>query len=109
MDENSKNIPLNPWFPMNKSIDLKHLDKLLEETGELTSAAARCLAQGIDEREPVTGKLNREWLEDEIADVCANLELNIEHFNLNRERIASRIDFKKKHLKRWHGMLNDAS
>lgn len=66
---------LNPWIPMSKPIDIKHLGKLAEELGEASSAVARCLIQGIDESEPVTGKLNRQWLEDELADVCANIQL----------------------------------
>ena len=73
---------MNPWVPMTRPIDLKHLGKLAEELGELQSAVARCLIQGIDEVEPVTGKVNREWLREEIADVQAGILLAIEHFNL---------------------------
>lgn len=59
----------NPWNPMTKAIDLKHLGKLGEEAGELSAIVCRCIIQGINEYEPVTGKSNREALEDEIADV----------------------------------------
>lgn len=79
---------LNPWHPMDKPIDLKHLGKLGEECGELSSAVSRCIIQGIDESEPVTHKPNREWLEDEIADVVANIELVSEHFQLDQDRMA---------------------
>lgn len=95
----------NPWIPMTKMIDLKHLEKLGEECCECGAAVLRCLMQGIDEREPTTGKLNREWLEDEIADVLANSYLVGDHFGLDWLRINARIERKKAHLKAWHEML----
>lgn len=94
----------SPWHPMTDAVAVKHLGKLNEESGELTSATARCQIQGIDEREPVTGKLNRHWLEDEIADVLAGIDLNIEHFNLDVPRIMERRARKKQHLRQWHEM-----
>jgi hypothetical protein len=72
----------NPWHPIDDKVDLKHLGKLGEELSELAAASSkcatavcRCIIQGVDEAEPVTGKVNREWLEDEIADVQANMDL----------------------------------
>lgn len=94
---------LNPWRPMSKPIDLKHMGKLIEELNECASAAARCLIQGIDEDEPVTGVKNRDWLEKEIADVRANIELVEDHFALNR--LQDRELKKKEHLRGWHSML----
>jgi hypothetical protein len=99
----------NPWHPIQDPVDLKHLGKLGEESSELGAAVARCIIQGIDECEPVTGKVNREWLEDEIADVRANSDLNIERFNLDEARIARRAERKKRHLRIWHAMAEDAS
>ncbi len=98
----------NPWQPMTTPIDLKHLGKLAEELGECGAAVCRCIIQGIDEKEPVTGKVNREWLEDEIADITANMALVTEHFNLDNERIFQRVMRKMKHLKQWHGMPEEA-
>jgi NTP pyrophosphatase (non-canonical NTP hydrolase) len=97
----------NPWQPMSNPVDLAHLGKLGEECGELVAAKERCTIQGIDEREPVTGKLNREWLEDEIADVKANIELVMLRFNLDRDRIARRAGKKMEHLRGWHVQLSD--
>lgn len=98
---------LNPWRPMVRAIDKKHIGKLIEELGEATSAAGRCLIQGIDEQEPVTHKSNRQWLEEELADVTANIELVIEHFGLDSSRMMERIQRKKIHLRGWHSMLLD--
>jgi hypothetical protein len=92
----------NPWLPMTGVADVQHLGKFAEEGGEATAAASRCIIQGIDEREPSTGEVNRRWLEKEIADVLANAELVIEHFKLDGCFIAERIRFKKEYLHRWH-------
>ena len=98
----------NPWHPITDPVDLKHLGKLAEETNELGSAVARCIIQGVDECEPVTKKVNREWLEDELADVRANSELVIERLGLDEERMAARVARKKAHLRQWHAMAGTA-
>lgn len=96
----------NPWQPMSVPKDLKHMGKLLEELGELSGAASRCLIQGLDAVEPVTLKLNRLWLEEEeIADVLANVDLVVSHFKLNSKFIHERITAKRTRLKTWHDML----
>lgn len=95
----------SPWVPMSEPIDIKHIGKLIEELGECVSAAARALIQGIDSREPVTGKVNLEWLEDEFADVQANITLNLLHFGLDTKRIGARAQRKMEHLRKWHAML----
>lgn len=92
----------NPWHPIDNKVDLKHLGKLAEECGELSSAVARCIIQGIYECEPVTGKINIAWLEDEIADVKANIALVERRFDLNLSRINERAERKKRHLRQWH-------
>jgi NTP pyrophosphatase (non-canonical NTP hydrolase) len=94
----------NPWQPMSNSLDIKILGKFLEELGECSSAVARCLIQGIDESEPVTGKPNKEWLEDEIADVLANVDIILSKYSLNVNRISDRSKSKNAFLKRWHDM-----
>lgn len=96
---------VNPWRPMTNALDLKHLGKLSEELGEAGHAVARCIIQGIDECEPVTRKRNREWLEDELADVIANIDLVERHFGLDRARMMKRAERKRQHLRAWHAML----
>lgn len=100
-DQNPK---YNPWHPMKDAVDLKHLGKLCEECGELSAAISRCIIQGINELEPVTKKPNYEWLEDEIADVMANIELVSERFKLDQARMIIRVETKKTKLKTWHKM-----
>jgi NTP pyrophosphatase (non-canonical NTP hydrolase) len=96
---------VNPWQPMDSKIGLKHLGKLNEELGECVAASSRCIIQGIDELEPETGKPNRQWLEEEIADVLANLDLVCKHFELDEAAIAIRANKKFKLLTIWHEQL----
>ena len=76
-------IPTSPpsaWHPTTNKVDLAHLGKLGEELAECAAAASRCIIQGIDEAHPVTGKTNRQWLEEEIADVVAMIDHTVNHF-----------------------------
>lgn len=95
---------MNPWHPIQDPVDLKHLGKLGEELGECSAAVSRCIIQGVDQTEPVTGKLNRTWLEDEIADVLGNAQLVMERFSLDAKRIRERAEDKVKRLRTWHEM-----
>lgn len=97
----------SPWVPTTSLTELKILGKALEELGEGISAIARVLIQGIDEAEPVTGKPNREWLTDEVADIHAGLEIITGYYQLNVDTIDERKKRKISHLRRWH-MLGKA-
>lgn len=97
---------VSPWQPMRWPIDLKHLGKLGEELSEAGAAAARCVIQGIEESEPVTGKPNRAWLEEEIADVFAISNLAIAHFGLDRVGMGQRTERKMMLLAKWFAMMD---
>src|SRR4051812_1950163 len=62
-------VKANPWQPIRGPIDLAVLGKFGEELGECQAAVSRCIIQGLGGAEPVTGKINQDWLEDEVADV----------------------------------------
>ena len=100
-------IPTSTWVPMTDPGDVAALTKLVEELGEAVSAAARCLAQGIAESEPTTGRPNREWLEDEIADVRALTIVVMQRFSLDAGRIAERQQVKWRHKTEWIGALDE--
>lgn len=105
-----KDIPFaepHPWEPITNKTDLKHLGKLAEECCELGSAISRAIIQGIDECEPDTKKVNRKWIEDEIADVHANTFLVIERFQLDWWRIEDRKNKKIAKLRAWHTMHSE--
>jgi NTP pyrophosphatase (non-canonical NTP hydrolase) len=92
------------WHPMSDPVDLKHMGKLLEELGEAVAAGARCLIQCIDQCEPVTGKPNKEWLEEELSDVITNINLVCHRFGLDKERMMARGGIKTRKLQLWHSM-----
>jgi len=91
----------SPWQPMTDPMSVRALGKLMEELNECGSAAARSLIQGIDEADPTSGKLNRQWLAEEIADVYACLAITKEHFGLDYEAIEARVRLKARKLKAW--------
>lgn len=98
----------SPWVPMSNQIDLMVAGKFAEELGECGAAISRCIIQGIDEVEPSTGKPNRAWLEEEIADVLANANLVRECFGLSADRIEARVAFKTGYLRKWHSLEGSA-
>lgn len=91
----------SPWIPISDSKDLKCLGKLGEELGELSQVVSRCIIQGINEKNPDTEIPNRIWLEREIADVLANIDLTIEKFNLRVDKINDRVFDKRTRIKNW--------
>jgi len=92
----------SPWQPENNKLHLAVLGKLGEEAAELAKAIFRCIIQGVDGTHPVTGKHNLDELRDEIADVRAGIELAIERFNLDQNKILVRAEIKKRHKRKWH-------
>lgn len=95
---------VSPWHPMTDAKSVKILGKLMEELGELQAAVARCLIQGIEEKEPVTGKPNKEWLTEEIADVKAQILHTMIQFDLNTAEIHKRQERKFNLTGNWHRM-----
>lgn len=95
---------MNPWHPIDNKVDLKHLGKLAEELGDCSAAVARCIIQGVEGQEPNTRKFNKTWLEEEIADVKANILLVEERFNLDTTFINDRAETKVIRLRDWHEM-----
>lgn len=102
---------MSPWHPTTDPVDIKHWGKLQEEIGELQevlgklqAAVARCMIQGIDESHPITNFPNKEWLENELADVQAGIGLIVLRFTLDQERMGKRTAGKMKQLAEWHRM-----
>lgn len=98
---------MQAWIPMKDPHDVRHLVKLIEELGELTSAASRCLNQGIDERNPETGKSNKRWLQEEIADVLCQIARTTGHFDLNTQFITDRVEKKHEAMEEWTRLLKE--
>ncbi len=92
---------MNPWQPMTNKNDVRVLGKALEELGELIQITSRCLIQGIKEREPASGKVNKLALEEEVADVLAQVGMLIGQFNLDQKFINKRQAEKLKKMDAW--------
>lgn len=97
-----------PWMPITDPATLKRLGKLNEELGECTSASARCLIQGFDGTEPDTGKVNRQWLLEELADVEAQAVCTLDMLKLSEEesqQYEERRNRKIKQMLEWEAMM----
>lgn len=93
------------WQPITNKHDLAVIGKLGEEACELGSALFRCVIQGIDEAEPTTGKVNRQWVEEEVADVLALVDTIVTRFDLDIQRIMQRRQKKFFYKKPWFDAL----
>jgi hypothetical protein len=89
------------WCPVTEPRTLRILGKLIEELNEAGTAAARCIIQGIDGMSPESGQINRRWLQDELADVIANIEIASAELKLDRDDMRMRTSLKKARLTEW--------
>ncbi|TCM56197.1 hypothetical protein C8J36_103569 [Rhizobium sp. PP-F2F-G48] len=91
------------WKPEPNVLIHQALGKACEEASELANILARCLIQGLDQSEPVSGKSNRKALSDEIADLDAAVqwlrELTGEEYD------EERADRKLNGFRQWQRML----
>ncbi len=98
---------VSKWIPEQSPKALAHLGKLGEECCELGKSLFRSIIQGIDGTDPKDGESNREKIQDEIADVLALADLNIEMLDLDREAIDERRAAKLRHKRAWLAMLDE--
>lgn len=96
---------INAWKPEEDVVLHQALGKLAEECSELAKIAMRCMIQGYAEEDPVTHKLNRTQLMEEVADVKATMrwlfDVLDQPFNGESSREARKFDG----FKRWEAML----
>jgi hypothetical protein len=97
------NNTISPWMPEQDQIRLAVLGKLAEECNELAGRAARAIIQGLDERDPGSGRTNREELARETSDVLACIEMVQERLDI--DPIDQRIADKFNGFCRWHDMI----
>lgn len=97
---------VSKWTPTTNLMMLRRMGKLSEELGELQAVAARVIIQGIDEIDPGTGKVNRQRLEDEIADVLAQCNVTIRSLRLNHDRIHNRASDKACQMAEWEALFD---
>lgn len=83
--------------------------KLGEESGELSVRCIRAAMQGIREIDPDSKRTNLAHIEDEIADVCAQLQLFGEFIEVNSTAITDREKRKYRFKLPWIKALPDQS
>lgn len=100
-------MALTKWTPTTDLMMLRRMGKLLEELAELSNVAARCIIQGVDETDPGSGKVNRQRLVEEIADVYAQLDVTVNMLDLPGFIIESRVNNKTGQMREWEDMFKD--
>jgi hypothetical protein len=98
-------MAVNKWVPTTNLMELRRLGKLGEELGELSNVASRCIIQGLDETDPGTGRVNRDRLLDELADVAAQIDCTITAFKLNAAHFGQRRRAKRDQMAEWEAMF----
>ncbi|MBD9372080.1 hypothetical protein IB238_05480 [Rhizobium sp. ARZ01] len=93
------------WKPEPDLLVHQALGKACEEASELSNILARCLIQGLNQNEPVSGKPNRQALFEEIADLDAAIQWLREL--VNDEYDGARADRKLNGFRRWQRMLEE--
>jgi hypothetical protein len=101
-DQQSSQSPvINPWQREPDDRKLKLLGKMVEELGELSQSAARCIIQGTEKSHPVSAKPNLEWLAEEIADALATIHMVVEECKLTPRFIEERMASKQAGFRLW--------
>lgn len=98
---------INPWMPEPDAMVHQVLGKIGEECNEMGAALFRCLIQGFDESEPVSGKPNRRQFWEEVADIEAAIAwaketLNAPDFSMEDRRARKLAGFRA-----WQTMIDE--
>jgi NTP pyrophosphatase (non-canonical NTP hydrolase) len=96
---------MSPWQATNDPMMLRRMGKTGEEAGELLAVTSRIIIQGIDEIDPSSGKTNRQRLQEEIADVYAQLDCTIDALYLDLNTIMRRRSAKVEQMLEWEELL----
>lgn len=98
---------MEKWTPTTDLLILRRMGKLLEELNELGVEASRCIIQGIDKINPSNCRPNRINLEDEIADVYAQLDETVLALELNDHTIQNRRANKRLKMRDWETIFKE--
>lgn len=98
---------ITKWVPTTDLKELRRLGKLQEELNELGAVVARCIIQGFDKTDPSSNKVNGQRLEEEIADVYAQLHLVEKHYGLDVLKINGRIEEKLGQMSQWETLCEE--
>lgn len=94
-------MTMQPWKPDADPRQARRIGKTTEEAGELIAVLARIAIQGLDAIDPSSGKSNRQRLEEEMADLYAQMELTMDYLALDRPRMSARACEKRRQMNAW--------
>lgn len=97
----ARGATMNKWEPPTDQRLLRRVGKTGEELCEAGAVVCRIVIQGIDGVDPSSGKTNRERLEDELADVQAQIFCTVRDLDLDNIRMAERRDLKVDLMRQW--------
>lgn len=97
---------LAKWVPTTDLLMLRRMGKLGEELGEAQAVASRVIIQGLDEVDPGSGKVNRQRLQEELADVQAQIGCTVLALNLDQDYMARRTAEKMRQMGEWEAMFD---
>jgi hypothetical protein len=89
------------WVPDSDPHQARRVGKTLEELGELSAVLARISLQGMQGVDPETGQTNEMRLQQETADVLAQINCNIRSFQMNQSAIDERVRWKELRMAEW--------
>lgn len=95
------------WQPTTDRMLQRRMGKTGEELGELSAVVCRIQIQGIDEIDPSSGKKNRLRLQEEVADVYAQLDETVARLGLDTAEIEKRRQVKRGYMQQWEDMYVD--
>lgn len=98
----TSNIYLNS--PINEFQQLMAITS--EECGELIQVCMK-LMRKYESLDAAIGDKHLEFLNEEVGDVYAMIDLLCEHGVLNWKHIYARSSYKKEKLKQWSDLIND--
>lgn len=100
-------MPVTAWKTETNPLRSRRLGKLAEEVSECGAVAARCWIQGINEIDPSSGKTNRRRLQEEMADVLAQVVCSIRDLDLDQDFIMTRTLDKIAQMEEWEKLVRD--
>lgn len=98
---------VSKWVPTTNLLLLRRMGKLGEELSECGAVAARVIIQGLDETDPGSGKTNRQRLQEELADVRAQIDCTVQALALDQNAMAQRTARKIGDMSEWEALFQD--
>lgn len=92
---------MTKWTPDCNPHQARRIGKTLEELHELGAVLARISIQGLDAVDPGTGKTNRQRMNEETADVIAQINRNFHAFAMPADDIDKRVQEKEAMMAEW--------